>query len=221
LSNPSIANPVASPSVTTTYTVAGTSQCATGVGIDSVTVIIPIVPALGVNGGGDQEICVGSQYNLNAASSGGYGSNIYSWFLYSGPSMDSIYNANTSGAYVMPTAPGVNTYVIDVTDACGLTTSDTVVVDVLLDCNLEVPNIFTPNGDGQNDFFTIDATGIKTFSIVIYNRWGTRVFESDDINKSWDGNNVVDGTYFYIIRAESINGKEYNPTGYVQRLKGN
>lgn len=218
LSNPMIANPVASPVITTTYTVSGTSQCAAGTSVDSITVTIPIVVPLNTSAGENQEVCVGSQFNLQSSSSGGYGSNTYSWTLVSGAGIDSIYNSNSPTAYITPSAPSTNVYQIMVVDACGFIQIDTVVVDVLLDCDLDVPNIFTPNGDGQNDFFTISANGIETFSIVIYNRWGSKVFESDDISKSWDGKDVTDGTYFYIIQAESINGKKYNPKGFVQRL---
>jgi gliding motility-associated-like protein len=140
------------------------------------------------------------------------------WTLVSGPGMDTINSPFSPIASVNPSVPGVNYYLVMVTDACGLMSFDTVRVEVLLDCDLDVPNVFTPNADGYNDFFTIDANGISKFSIVIYNRWGSVVFKSEDINNSWDGNNVTDGTYFYIIHAESINGKEYNPKGFVQRL---
>ncbi|MFL5764864.1 MAG: gliding motility-associated C-terminal domain-containing protein [Bacteroidia bacterium] len=218
LSNPNIPNPNAAPSSTTTYTVSGTSQCATGAGVDSVTVTIPVVSPLAASAGADQEACVGTQFMLNSTSSGGYGGNIFMWSLLSGPSTDSIYNYNTPVGSVTPTSAGTNFYQVAIMDACGILTIDTVMVDVLQDCDIEVPNVFTPNGDGNNDFFLINSTGIKTFSIVIYNRWGRKVYESDDISKGWDGSNAVDGTYFYIIHATNIKGKEYNPTGFVQRL---
>jgi hypothetical protein len=44
------------------------------------------------------------------------------------------------------------------------------------------------------------------------------VFESNDVTDSWDGNNVNDGTYFYIITAAGQDGKEYNLNGFVQRI---
>ncbi|MBL0327974.1 MAG: gliding motility-associated C-terminal domain-containing protein [Bacteroidetes bacterium] len=218
LSNPLISNPVASPLVTTTYTVSGTSQCAAGAGVDSVTVIVPIVGPLSVDAGGSQEVCVGSPFGLISSSSGGFGSNTYSWTQLSGFAGDSIQNSNSPSASVTPSAPATNVYQVLVVDACGNITVDTVVVDVILDCDLNVPNVFTPNGDGNNDFFLISANGIKTFSISIYNRWGTRVFESEDITKSWDGGDSTDGTYFYIIKAESINGKQFDQKGYLQLL---
>lgn len=219
LSNPLIANPLASPTVTTTYTVSGTSQCATGVGFDSVTVFVPVVSPLSVTAGANQEVCVGSPYALNSSSSGGFGGNSYTWTFVSGYAADSIQNPNSSTAQVMPTMPSTNIYQVTVMDACGYITVDTVVVDVLLDCDLDIPNVFTPNGDGKNDFFLISANGIKTFSITIYNRWGTKVFESNDIAKSWDGGDSNDGTYFYMVKAESINDKKHDSKGYLQLLR--
>ena len=52
---------------------------------------------------------------------------------------------------------------------------------------LRIPTAFTPNSDGLNDKFKIQGNGVKEFSIVIYDRWGMKVFESKDINYSWDG----------------------------------
>lgn len=57
---------------------------------------------------------------------------------------------------------------------------------------LYVPNSFTPNGDGINDYFGVSGEGIKNFTMNIYNRWGQLVFESTNVNDSWDG--VYDGS---------------------------
>ncbi len=57
---------------------------------------------------------------------------------------------------------------------------------------LFVANTFTPNGDGYNDYFVIQNNGdIIKFKLVIYNRWGERVFQTEDINEYWDG--TMDG----------------------------
>lgn len=66
------------------------------------------------------------------------------------------------------------------------------------------PNIFTPNGDGKNDFFYIPNLPPEfctaTFSsIKIYNRWGKEVFRSQDSGFRWDGYGVNDGVYFYVL----------------------
>ena len=68
-----------------------------------------------------------------------------------------------------------------------------------------IPNVFTPNGDDHNDYFKIDILGEFKYDMMIYNRWGTKVFTSTDKNNMWNGkdNNTgadcADGTYFYIF----------------------
>jgi gliding motility-associated-like protein len=91
----------------------------------------------------------------------------------------------------------------------------------------KVPNVFTPNGDGDNDFFKmIKAAYIDGLEIVILNRWGDIVFESSEVNFKWNGlkhNNGVectDGTYFYKLKLKRITGKDYNEHGFVQLSRG-
>ena len=65
-----------------------------------------------------------------------------------------------------------------------------------------VPNVFTPNGDNMNDFFSIKNLLLYDFrKIVIYNRWGQIVFSSEHYNNDWDGKNVPDGVYFGILET--------------------
>lgn len=86
---------------------------------------------------------------------------------------------------------------------------------------LEIPNIFTPDGDGSNDQFKfIKALGISDLHCEIYNRWGKKVFEFNGANGHWDGldnggSKCHDGVYYYIVTlTNNINeSKEFN--GYV------
>jgi gliding motility-associated-like protein len=67
-------------------------------------------------------------------------------------------------------------------------------------CELTIPNVFTPNNDGINDAFEILNLEHYQAQMVIFNRWGKKVFEhSDYYNNWWDGRNAPDGTYFYIL----------------------
>ncbi|MBK7441840.1 MAG: gliding motility-associated C-terminal domain-containing protein [Bacteroidetes bacterium] len=106
---------------------------------------------------------------------------------------------------MQPTAqPTFNTvYYITITDENGCEAVDSMYVWVNIDFN--VPNAFTPNGDGLNDMFNIQTDLLISYHITIYNRWGELVFTSDDIGKGWDGN-VNDkpqeiGTYIYYIES--------------------
>ncbi|MES2836513.1 MAG: FG-GAP-like repeat-containing protein [Bacteroidota bacterium] len=76
---------------------------------------------------------------------------------------------------------------------------------VINDTNFVVPNVFSPNNDGVNDYFFV-ATKVlmRSFHCKIYNRWGKVIYEFDDVSKKWDGTHSVDGTYFYVITIEDI-----------------
>ena len=91
------------------------------------------------------------------------------------------------------------------------------------DLDLYVPNVFTPNGDGQNDQFEIRANSYpENYKITIANRWGNKMFESENINKSWNGKvknrDCISGTYYYIIKYKSKNGFE-TKTGFVHLFR--
>ena len=70
---------------------------------------------------------------------------------------------------------------------------------------LLVPNVFTPNGDGQNDEFRVLYRSLREYHIWVYNRWGKLVYESTDPSKGWDGTisgrPAAEGAYYYVIRA--------------------
>jgi gliding motility-associated-like protein len=91
---------------------------------------------------------------------------------------------------------------------------------VNLEDAMEIPNIFTPNNDGVNDQFLVDAKNLSEFNLVIVNRWGQVVFDTNDINQSWDGkykNEMCnEGTYFYVATGKSLNNQEYKKQGFVQ-----
>jgi gliding motility-associated-like protein len=101
------------------------------------------------------------------------------------------------------------TYWVQQANSPGCTASDTLIVKYRCPMQpvLEVPNVFTPNDDGKNDFFMMNHAYIGTFSIQIVNRWGILVFESNTIDDPWNGQTTknepaADGTYFYTITYE-------------------
>ncbi|MES2138698.1 MAG: gliding motility-associated C-terminal domain-containing protein [Bacteroidota bacterium] len=208
----------ANPLSTITYTVTGDGDCSTGPATATVTVTVPTGQTLVIDAGADREVCGNAAYNLSAITSGGLAGNSYTWTLVSGTAGDSIHNPNSITAFVNPTAENINTYQVTVTDSCGNTASDMVVINVLLECKLEIPNVFTPNGDGTNDYFIVSGVGLKTYSVSIFDRWGKKVYESTDVKQNWDGKNVDDGTFYYVIKAESNAGKLFDEKGYLLRI---
>ncbi|NVO03507.1 MAG: gliding motility-associated C-terminal domain-containing protein, partial [Bacteroidetes bacterium] len=88
---------------------------------------------------------------------------------------------------------------------------------------MQTPNVFTPNGDGFNDYFEIKASGMEEFILNIYNRWGVLIFESKSSKAQWDGKSLAgedaaDGTYFYSLKAKSAT-KDYSQSGSVTLLR--
>ncbi len=106
------------------------------------------------------------------------------------------------------------TYVVTATDACGRTATAESVVDV--DCEIIIPNVFTPNGDGYNDRFDIDGILGTENTVKIFNRWGQVVFEAKNYRNTWGANGVSDGTYYYEVMVT----REPKPlTGHVTILR--
>lgn len=78
--------------------------------------------------------------------------------------------------------------------------------------DLELPNVFTPNNDGANDYFEIKSTGLTDFSLVVLDMNGKPVYQATDPNFKWDGMNlsnekVKDGNYLYYLTAKDAEGK--------------
>lgn len=93
----------------------------------------------------------------------------------------------------------------------------------IAESQLNIPNAFTPNGDGTNDEFRVAYRSIASFNCHIYDQWGRKVYESTDITKGWDGyvgNRIGDiGTYFYYIEAVGTDGVEYKKKGSVNLIR--
>ncbi len=110
-------------------------------------------------------------------------------------------------------------YIVSTTNMCGVSI-DTATVNFYF-CDIEVPNVFTPNNDGNNDYFQLlFFGGIKTFNCTILNRWGQVIREYDNPAFMWDGkdesgDDVLEGVYFYIAKAVSNGGNEILKHGNV------
>lgn len=98
---------------------------------------------------------------------------------------------------------------------------DTAVVTIVVDGEfvILIPNVFTPNGDNQNDVFKIQTAFIDKLNVKIFNRWGLKLYEITSPSDFWDGGDAPDGTYFIILEAESNAGDVINKTGTITLIR--
>jgi len=88
--------------------------------------------------------------------------------------------------------------------------------------NLITPNVFTPGGDGQNDYYFFESAGVIEFNCQVFNSWGNQVYQFNEITDTWDGTNMnngspcVDGTYFYMYTLTFSNGSTDSGQGNIQ-----
>lgn len=134
------------------------------------------------------------------------------------PDVNYLWNTNESVCCIQPRQTG--TYELTISNDCGIS-SDTAFVEISsCDECLVMPNAFTPNNDGRNDIFNpVIKCPVSNYAMNIYNRWGERVFTTNDVTKGWNGiyNNrdAPLGAYVYIIQYRSEN------TRALKHLQGN
>lgn len=132
-------------------------------------------------------------------------------------------NGNTASWQMSVNAPG--TYWLKVSTPGGCATADT--VEVRPSCYIAIPNAFTPNGDGANDYFfprQLLSRAVLSFHMVVYDRWGQVMFESDQLDgRGWDGTyNAAlqqQGVYVYLIEVAYRNGISEKYQGNVTLLR--
>ena len=169
----------------------------------SVTITILDAPEILVTTSGDQVVeCSPDSIAIMATASGGFGGLDLTWST--GAEGSVAYGSTELGA----------TYVVTATDACGRTA--TASATIIVECDIIVPNVFTPNNDGQNDRFVIEGITSTTNTVKVFNRWGQVVFEANNYRNNWAAIDVPDGTYFYEVVVDR-HDKPY--TGHVTILR--
>jgi len=126
----------------------------------------------------------------------------YQWTIYK--ASDVLFKRKDRDIHFQFSEPG--SYRVECTvNNADCTTDPEEIKVVIAESYLRVPNVFTPDGNGQNDEFRVAFRSIKTFHCEIYNRWGHKVFQFDDPTKGWDGTingkPAAEGAYYYVIRA--------------------
>ena len=172
---------------------------------------VTVIPAPTMSLGGDTAICKGGvalvlKDEINAPN----------------PAARWLWRTGATSSAIAVTEAGVYSATVTVN---GCSNSGT--VKVSNDCYMNVPNVFTPNGDGINDYFyprQLLTRGLISFKMEIYNRWGNLIFETNSLDGSgWDGklNNMDQpvGVYVYMIDATFKDGQKEHHQGNVTLLR--
>jgi len=163
----------------------------------------------------DSTIIIGEEINMNAYAGLGF---TYSWRPSTGLSCN-----NCPDPVAQPLAS--TNYILEITDPNGcFNLRDTIRITVREEFTLDVPQAFSPNGDGINDIIYAKGWGLKTLiAFKIYNRFGELIFESNDFDKGWDGTyngkDQMIETYVYTVEAETYKGVVLQKKGNITLLR--
>jgi gliding motility-associated-like protein len=214
LSCTTCSNPIASPSVSTNYSVSSTftNGCMSST-IQSINVVPSSVASFTTTNSGGAFPQTISVVNTSSYTS------IYYWTF--GTNTTTLttpsFVVNSPGSYTI-------TLVTIGSNNCNDTLRSIIVIDDIIQPSIAMPNIFTPNADGVNDFFYPVMVGFKEMTCLIYDRWGVLVYEFNSLTDKWSGENLKGkdsnaGTYFYIFTGIDIYNKNYLRKGYVQLIR--
>ncbi|WP_167335410.1 Calx-beta domain-containing protein [Pedobacter kyungheensis] len=131
-------------------------------------------------------------------------------------------NADGSITYTPdPGYTGDDTFSYRVKDAYGYYTNVAAVSLTANFAGLTIPNLFTPNGDGNNDTFEI--IGLNQYQVnelTIVNRWGNEVFRAKGYQNNWTGEGLNEGTYYYLLRVKKANSNAFEVyKGYITLIR--
>jgi len=132
------------------------------------------------------------------------------------------WNTGATTSYIAVRHPGIYTATVTL-NTCSASDS----IEVFKDCYIDIPNVFTPNQDGMNDYFLprqLLSEGIVGFNMQVFNRWGQLVFKTDRIDgRGWDGRfngqDQPSGVYVYLIEVHLKNGQKERYEGNVTLLR--
>jgi gliding motility-associated-like protein len=177
LPNNTVENPLINVNVNGTYTFTfADNQCGTDTSFNVYFADSVFVDLVAV------EFCIGDEATLGASSD----------------VLEASYIWNTGAINESIIITDSGDYFVQVTGLCNVA-SDTVTVTTRI-CDIFAPNVLTPNGDGANDFLIFDGLDKYPGSqLVVFNRWGNKIYENDNYKNDWSPTDISDGTYFYIL----------------------
>ncbi|HXB10505.1 MAG TPA: gliding motility-associated C-terminal domain-containing protein, partial [Bacteroidia bacterium] len=173
---------------TYTFIVTDANGCAA---IQTVTITQPAM--LRVSATANGAIHIEQTAALTASAAGGTPPYTYNW------------SDSAGSSATVNVSPGSTTnYTVTVTDKDGCTATAIVTVEVLCD-DIFVPDAFSPNGDGYNDYLYVKGGCITNMTFLVFDRWGNKVFETSNLNNGWNGNYnghpMNTGTYAWYLKV--------------------
>lgn len=218
LQQPNTLNPVSVPGSTTTYILyAFDTKGCDKPGTDTITV--KVQPEIVAFAGNDTSVVVNQPLQMKA--SGGV---IYEWIPSLG--LSSTDAADPVAMYLNAPSEGYYDYTVRISNETGCVDSAQVRVNVYTSGpEIYVPNAFTPNGDGNNDFFRVEAPGIAKINVFrVYNRWGQLVYDSPPShgfgwNGSQNGRPASSGTFVWMVQATDYMGRTLSKRGTVTLIR--
>lgn len=115
-------------------------------------------------------------------------------------------------------------YVVTVVSADGCTREDSIYIEVEEVCGkIQLPTVFSPNGDGLNDQFCVIGNCVFSMQFQVFNRWGEKMFETNDITECWDGTFrgefVNTGVYIFKLTGVRTDGSKFQESGNVNLIR--
>jgi gliding motility-associated-like protein len=200
---------VANPLVTTTYTIQGSSieNCSS-----TTTLLVEVNKKPFVFAGRDTSYQINEPIFIQAKSNGHI-----NWI--SGEGIDCP-DCPTTRIY--PTYSGC--YVVEATNDFNCTSRDQVCLTIARDFNVYLPNSFTPDNNGLNDVFYVYGDNLSEVKLLIFNRWGELIFESNGEQVGWDGRAkngepCPAGTYVYQLTYKALSAKLQSKTGSLNLMR--
>jgi gliding motility-associated-like protein len=211
LSNANTANPeVTKPSHSITYHLVVTDRegCSS---VQDAAVSIQVIPPPKISAGNDTSSAFNQPIQLAVTGMGNSDFIQFNWSPATGLSNPAIANPVATPSQDI-------IYTVTATEADGCESTASIHIKLFAGPSIYVPNAFTPNGDGKNDVIKSIPIGIRSFKFfAVYNRWGQRVFYSNDPGKGWDG--TLNGTpqpgdgYIWTVEGTDNNGKTIRRQG--------
>ncbi|MFM9053050.1 MAG: PKD domain-containing protein, partial [Bacteroidota bacterium] len=161
--------------------------------------------------GPDTSMAFGESYQLTAG-----GGATYNWSPAAGLDATNVPNP-------IATPATTTTYTCTISDGTGCSTTRQVTVTILFDNSIYVPNVFSPNGDGRNDYLFVRGNNFSKIRFSVFDRWGELIFETEDPLIGWDGKykgkDLNPGVFTWVASLVYDNQTPLTTTGTVSLLR--